>query len=275
LPFEVCYRLVGDLAENGCRGLVIEGGGEPTIYPRFREVVDSATEKGLAVGLITNGIVFNYSDLLPKMEWVRVSLDADSRETFSEWKGKDAFYDVLGNIRKMCENAGDCVIGVGYVVTMHNIKYLEEITMLLYEYGVNYLYLRPVIDNPDMSISENLFYLKKYETDSFSVMIHAMDENVIAGNDGLPCVSHPLSCVIAGDGSVFLCGRLNIHDWFEPLGNLNDNSFYEIWNGEKRKEQVGMVKDASFCEKWCPECRLTKYNKVFSNISKIKTRNFI
>lgn len=275
LDFRVYKKFVSDLAKNGTKGLVIEGGGEPSLYPHFKEAVEYALECGLAVGIITNGVKFDYEELVPRLEWIRVSLDADTRATYKKWKGRDYFYTVMDNIKKMCAVKGKCTIGIGYVVTKHNVKYLEEITILLSDFGVNYFYLRPVIDNPDMIIKENLYYLKKYETDKFSVMIHAMEENVIKGNMGIPCRTHSLSCVVAGDGSVFLCGRLNIHDWVEPIGNINEKSFHDIWNGSKRMEQSNTVKDAEFCVKWCPECRMTKFNNVFNRTGKIKTRNFI
>ena len=276
LGLNTYMKLVDDLSENGTRGLVIEGGGEPTTYPQFKKTLNYALDKKLAVGLITNGVKFNYSEYVSKLEWIRVSLDADTPENFRKWKGKDCFYKVLDNIKAMCKvNKGRCTIGVGYVVTRYNIKHLEEITLLLSDCGVNYFYLRPVIDNPDMLIRENLYYLKKYESRDFSVMIHAMDENAIKGNMKLPCSAHSLSCVISGNGDVFICGRLNIYDWVNPLGNLNGKTFDEIWHGEERKKQIKMVQDGAFCSKWCPECRMTKFNNIFHRTCKIKTRNFI
>ncbi len=275
LPLSSYKKLVNDLSSNGTKGLVIEGGGEPTIYPHFLKALTYAIDSGLSVGLITNGVEFKYSDILNKLEWVRVSLDADSPENFNHWKGADKFYQVLNNIKTMCDHKGNCVLGVGYVVTKHNIKNLEEIVILLADYGVDYIYLRPVIDNPDLKIEENLFYLEKYVTGSFSVMIHAMQENNIRGNSGVPCCSHSLSSVIAGDGSVYICGRLNIHEWIKPIGNINDESFYDIWHGRERRQQIEMLKEAEFCKEHCPECRLTKYNILLNNAGKIKTRNFI
>ena len=275
LSYDIYKNLIDDFAEHGVNGIVIEGGGEPTIYPHFNSAVEYALSKKLAVGLITNGVEFNYSQLVNQMEWIRVSLDADTPSTFKEWKGKDSFHDVLSNIRRMCELKGNCVVGVGYVVTKYNIEHIEEVTLLLREYGVDYLYLRPVIDHPEMQLSQKLTFLKKFESDAFTVMIHAMNENMITGNNGLPCKAHSLSSVISGDGAVFLCGRLNIHDEIKPIGNINESSFYDIWNGKERARQIQQVADYEFCKEWCPECRMTKYNILLSKTEKIRTRNFI
>jgi spore coat polysaccharide biosynthesis protein SpsF (cytidylyltransferase family)/MoaA/NifB/PqqE/SkfB family radical SAM enzyme len=275
LEFDSYKKLVDDLSQNGTKGLVIEGGGEPTVFPKFHEAVEYAIDRDLSVGLITNGLKFDYEKLVPRMEWVRVSLDSDSQSHFLRAKGKDMFYEVLNNILRMCEIKEDCVIGVGYVVTMDNLEHLEEIVILLKEYGVDYIYFRPVIDRPDLSISTNLNYLKKYESENFSVMIHAMQENKIVGNKNLPCIAHSLSCIVCGDGSVYICGRLDRYDWWEPLGNIHESSFREIWYGRQRVSQIETLNDPKFCSQWCPECRLTKYNILLDQIKQIKTRNFI
>jgi MoaA/NifB/PqqE/SkfB family radical SAM enzyme len=275
IPFRAYSNLVDDLAAHGTRGLVLEGGGEPTVHPQFRDAVQLAADKGLAVGVITNGVKFDYIDLLPKLEWIRVSLDADCAETFHRIKGYDYFYQVMANIRSMCEARQSCVIGIGYVVSNQNLEHLEEITMLLCEYGADYIYLRPVIDHPELRINRDLLYLKKYETDQFSVMIHAMAENSVTGNSGVPCVANSLSSVICADGSVFLCGRLNIHPWVKPIGNICTESFDALWHGEERRRQTAKAMDAGFCRQWCPECRLTKYNTILAATRRIRTRNFI
>ena len=275
LSFQTYKKLILDLVRNGTKGIVIEGGGEPTIYPEFKDSIQFALDNKLAVGLITNGVKFDYEKLIPKMEWVRISLDADTRDIYKKWKGKDSFYEVLNNIRDMCRIENRCTIGIGYVVTNANVEHIEEITLLLSEIGVDYIYFRPVIDNPELIFEDKLLNLKKFETDTFKVMIHAMEENTVSGNSDLPCTGHSLSSVIAADGSVFLCGRLNIYDWFEPIGNINTSTFKEIWTGEKRLSQMKQVLSEQFCKKWCPECRITKYNKLLSNVKQIKTRNFI
>lgn len=275
LDINVYRKLVADLGKNGTRGVVLEGGGEPCLHPDFSQAAQSALDAGLAVGLITNGTVFNFEDYLQSLEWVRVSLDADSPETFRNCKGQDFFDRVIANLRRMCAVKGSCIVGVGYVVTRDNIRNLEEITILLSDLGVDYLYLRPVIDHPEMQIEENLYYLRKYETDTFRVLIHAMQENTVKGNSSLPCIAHSLSSVVAADGSVFLCGRLNIFDWMKPIGNINSESFGDIWRGSRRREQSAMVRDGSFCSKWCPECRMAKYNTVLQRLKQVRTVNFI
>ena len=97
---------------------------------------------------------------------------------------------------------------------------------------------------------------------------------MLKGMAGFP-VLHSLTTVITADGRVYLCGRLNIYPWIESLGNINKESFRDIWFGGKRRSQAKMALDCEFNRKYCPNCRLTKFNQLFERIRKIRTKNFI
>jgi spore coat polysaccharide biosynthesis protein SpsF (cytidylyltransferase family)/MoaA/NifB/PqqE/SkfB family radical SAM enzyme len=278
IDFDILQRLFQDLAENGTRGVVIEGGGEPTMYPRFNDVLMCAKDYGLSLGLITNGVRFQYENKLDCFDWIRVSLDATAKGKLLGRKGDGLFNVVMSNIQKITKRKEDngLVVGVGYVLTKFNEENLEELVLNLRRIDVDYVQIRPVIDYPEMLPKNfDLDYLKKHSTSEFSINVHNMSENIIKGNSNVSCRVHSLSSVIAANGDVFLCGRLNIYDWVKPIGNLYENTFYEIWHSEERIKQSDMVLDSEFCRKWCPECRLTKYNVVFNNTSEIKTKNFI
>jgi len=278
IDFHIVKELFKDLAENGTRGIVIEGGGEPTIYPKFIDVLRCAKDYGLNLGLITNGARLTYENNINCFDWIRVSLDAANRNQFLEGKGSDLFDTVISNIEKIAnhKDRNGLVVGVGYVLTKNNEDNLEYLVLNLHNIDVDYIQIRPVIDHPElMPKNTDLSYLVKHSTSKFTVYIHNMNENMIKGNGNLPCRAHSLSTVIAANGDVYLCGRLNRYDWVEPIGSLNDQSFNDIWLGQERIRQAQTVLNREFCLKWCPECRMTKYNILFENTAKIKTNNFI
>lgn len=273
LDFKVLKNLLLDIKEGGTTGIVIEGGGEPTIHKNFEDVVNLAYNLNFGVGLITNGSMTLKEDILGKLEWIRVSLDASNPGEHKKLKGTTYFEKVMSNIKDYC--ASKATVGVGYVVTSENIGSLESLTLRLSQFGVSYIQYRPVIDHPELDTDVDLSYLKRYENGRFFINIDGMSQNRVDGNGGLPCVSHSLTTVVTADGSVFLCGRLNIYEWFEPIGNITKESFRDIWLGEKRVEQANMVLDKDFCKKHCPRCRITKFNQLFERLRQIKTRNFI
>ncbi len=273
IGLEVLQRLLIDLRRGGTKGIVIEGGGEPTIYPYFDEVVNSAYALGFGIGLITNGSRHLKKQTIDKLEWLRVSLDASTPDEYKRLKDSDSFEKVMSNIKSFC--LSKTTVGIGYVVTSQNIGSLESLLLRLSRFGVNYIQFRPVIDHPELESDVNLSYLQRYQTDNFSVIIDGMNQNVVEGNAGLPCIAHSLTTVIAADGDVYLCGRLNIHQWIKAIGNINQKGFEQIWNGAERQRQAKVALDSNFCAKYCPRCRMTKFNQLFVNISKIKTKNFI
>jgi radical SAM protein with 4Fe4S-binding SPASM domain len=273
MPISTIEKLACDLAAHGTRGVTIEGGGEPTIAEHFNEAVRIFKDKGLSLGLITNGSLRLKKVIADEFDWIRVSLDASCQEEMENLKRYGSFEDVIGNIiyYTKCKP----VIGIGYIATKDNLSQIESLIVRIRETGVNYIQFRPVIDHPEMKPDYDLAYLIKYQTDHFSIIIDGMKENIVKGNDRLGCLCHSLSAVITADGSVYLCGRLNIHRWLNPTGNINKNRFYDIWCGEERKEQHSQVFDGRFCAEHCPECRITKFNMEFAQLKKIKTINFI
>ncbi|MBU2547893.1 MAG: radical SAM protein, partial [Proteobacteria bacterium] len=274
---EVLYPLFDDLKAGGTRGVVIEGGGEPTLHPDFMPVVTRAGESGLALGLITNGYLTPYLDRMEFFEWIRVSLDASDRDQYRRLKRVDGFNRVIQNLMALAARKMPVTLGVGYVLTNRNddpVK-LEQLVLFLRKIGLNYIHIRPVVDHPKLRSSADLDFLKKYETTSFSVNLSAMADNRESGNLGLPCLAHSLSAVITADGGIYLCGRLNSNASWEPVGNILEQSFFEVWTGDRRRRQVSLVSEPEFCRRHCPQCRMTKYNRLLNDMERVQTRNFI
>lgn len=274
LDLDVIQRLFDDLSANGTSGVVLEGGGEPSLYTKFEQVVSYAREKGLALGLITNGTVRLQDELLKAFEWIRVSLDASTAEEYLELKGVDCFEKVLSNIAHYAQYCQ--TVGIGYVVTNKNISQIESLVMRLREIGAAYVQLRPVVDCEELyPKGVDLSFLKFYQNSSFGVIVDGMKENAHPGNGGLSCITNSITSIISGDGSVYLCGRLNIYDWLKPIGNINEQTFHEIWIGSERLKQLEMVHDGEFCKQNCPQCRVSKFNQLLERLENTKSKNFI
>lgn len=274
LGTEALFRLFDDLRAGGTRGIVIEGGGEPTSHPHFEDIIDYLSSIGLAAGLITNGTSPLAPETLSRLEWIRVSLDASTRQEFLELKKMDCFESVMENIGAYARHCP--TVGVGYVITSRNISQLETVIMMLRGSGVSYVQCRPVVDCPEMEPrGVDLGGLQVYQTEKFAVITDGMQDNAGRGNDGLPCRAHSITTIISAEGSVFLCGRLNIYDWFKPIGNINRQGFREIWHGAERRAQAKMVANAGFCQQFCPQCRVSKFNRLLRRLDSMSTPHFI
>ena len=74
------------LMDRGLRTVIIIGGGEPTAYPGFGDIVRHLKARGIKIGVVTNGSrmqkIAEVADVLEKGDWVRLSLDSGNDETF-------------------------------------------------------------------------------------------------------------------------------------------------------------------------------------------------
>ncbi len=74
------------MAERGLRSVIVIGGGEPTVYPGFEDIIRHLKTLKMKVGIVTNGSlpkkIRAVADVLEPQDWVRLSLDSGSNEKF-------------------------------------------------------------------------------------------------------------------------------------------------------------------------------------------------
>lgn len=259
-------------------GVTLEGGGEPTLHPDFKKVVETGKNFNIDMGLISNGTV-DISDCVDKLKWVRVSLDSSTREEYKREKGVDCFEHVLGNLEKMsnARNPEETYIGVGYVLTTRNQSNLIELIKQLDNMGVDYIYLRPVEEAGSITPSlESLLDLRKKlaeltENTRMKYML-AISDRIVDKNAGLPCIAHSLTSVIHANGEVALCEKRRTDGII--LGNVYESSFEEIWVSPYR-ERISQKLLAAECQSGCSACRVTGFNMIFEQLEKVHSKHFI
>ncbi|MFC1588220.1 radical SAM protein [Planctomycetota bacterium] len=76
------------MCRKGLRSVILIGGGEPTLYSKFEDIVFFLKERNLQVGLVTNGSgmkkIQHVASLLDGKDWVRLSLDSGDNAGFRE-----------------------------------------------------------------------------------------------------------------------------------------------------------------------------------------------
>jgi wyosine [tRNA(Phe)-imidazoG37] synthetase (radical SAM superfamily) len=74
------------LIDRGLRSVIIIGGGEPTAYPGFTDIVRHLKDRDIQIGVVTNGSrmskIAEVANVLTQGDWVRLSLDSGNDETF-------------------------------------------------------------------------------------------------------------------------------------------------------------------------------------------------
>lgn len=244
----------------------------------FKDVVSTGNKYGVDMGLITNG-TNDISEIVHKLKWVRVSLDSSTEEEYVAEKGVDAIDKVFDNLGKMSEmrNPQKTFIGVGYVLTTRNQSDLEGLIKRLDEIGVDYLYLRPVEEAPEIvpTVDELLDLRKKLVELTRNTRIKymlAIADRVVDKNNNLPCIAHSLTSIIHANGEVSLCEKRRNENII--LGSVRNDTFQNIWDSTYH-EQITQKLLNPECQKGCSACRITGFNMMFNSISKLNTKHFI
>jgi len=109
-PVELFRRVLREARESIGARTVMFTGGETTLHPRFREVVEAVGAEGLTCSFVTNG--WHFERVWPAIAanratvtHVSFSLDGPTRETHDRWRGEGSFVRLVRAIAR-CKAAG-------------------------------------------------------------------------------------------------------------------------------------------------------------------------
>ena len=150
LPLETIKKFVNMLIPRGLEGVVISGGGEPTKYRQFNELTKwLSDEKGLALGLITNGTNNRCGDEIvntwDKFDWIRVSLNFINNKLLS----------------LKIPNKKDGKIGFSFVYTDQSKEILEQISRLAKDYRAKFVRVMADVNKNDKQAGEAIEKLQE------------------------------------------------------------------------------------------------------------------
>ncbi len=118
------------LMDKGMKSVIIIGGGEPTAYPGFEDVVRHLKARGMKIGVVTNGSAMKkikaVADVLEKGDWVRLSLDSGANETFRRMHkpgSKKCTLDwICGQIAPIKDLNADFQIGFSFIIVWNDCE---------------------------------------------------------------------------------------------------------------------------------------------------------
>lgn len=77
---------LNEMQMRGLKSVILIGGGEPTLHPSFSNIVRHIKKLGLSVAIVSNGNhnqkIVEIADCLDEHDWVRLSLDSGTNDTF-------------------------------------------------------------------------------------------------------------------------------------------------------------------------------------------------
>ncbi|MBQ9360519.1 MAG: radical SAM protein [Lachnospiraceae bacterium] len=270
--------------EKGLKSVICSGEGEPLLNRQLLDMVMGMKEIGVDVAMSSNGALFTKDfaeECLRCFTWVRFSVVSLEDESYYSIQKAPK-----GDLEKVERNLADAVevkrrqglrttLGVQCLLLDGNMAQLPEMARNLKAIGVDYLTVKPFSQHLHSGNRINMDYerlldlekeLKGYETADFSIYFRANamkkmhHEKAYKECLGLPFMTH-----IDAKGNVWPCvAHIGVDEF--KYGNINENTFREIWEGERRKEVIERLYSMDI-NKTCREaCRLDEINKYLDEL---------
>jgi len=247
-PLGKLKRLVNELADFGVKAVVFCGGGEPMMYPHFKEIVKHIASRNLEFGIITNGSMLgkHYKLLVDKSKFIRVTVDSVDKENYQRIHHPSDYFtldSVIDNIKLAVgyrnKSKSKCSIGVKTLLSKYNLHEKVKIERLFMGMGVNYVTFKEA---------------RKCEGE-----LEGLPPVVIKHK----CFMSPIQTMIDAYGDVFICSFYQYRLESHKFGNVLDRPFKEVWYSNEHLKAIENIKSEECCKY---ECKLNTYNNLMHEI---------
>jgi MoaA/NifB/PqqE/SkfB family radical SAM enzyme len=269
--------IIDSCIELGVKGIILSGGGEPTLNKNTELLVRLADEAGIIIGLFTNGSLLTketIKEYIKHLSFIRFSFDDFSPKNYSLTKGvpERNYYLVLDNIKKCVgekkyTNNTKCRIGIDFILTPNNIERMEQIYREVRNLGVDYLQFCDCViigyeftKQRKKDIRQGLKKViarKKADGIPMDVVYEPIQmENKVPCSE---CHVKEYIVQVGADGGVRPCPHLARHD--ELLyGNIYDKPLHELWKDRPDKLDTDLLYE---------NCRFRRQNEILFGLKNI------
>lgn len=264
MKYEEFITYAERLRNLGVQGIILTGGGEPTINPDIMKITGWMEEQGIHYGINTN---FN-NLIYIKPDYLKVSLDAWDEESYEKKRGVRAYEKVRDNIARYASwkkiNSPWTSLGIQIVVQdYYDIYKFYEANEDL---PVDYISFRPV-----ESVAGD-FYNHEYAEQEVKQIVETVkvlkriDERVtlnfkwdMLDTQQDACTAQWAQMALNEHGEVMYC----CHKPYQIVGHVMDGDILE------KKQKAGTEMDQ--CD---IPCRMTAPNMFVAQVEKERTDAF-
>jgi len=236
-------EVIDEAKKLGIKGIELSGGGEPLLHPDILDIITYINEQGLKVGLLTNGSVItdkSVATLIDNLLFIRVAFEGADSESYKLIHGVDHFDTIVKNVGKLVEakekKKSKITIGLKALISQLNYNLIFEIAKAARSLDVDYVQFK-ALRKSEQGIPEGMIGFVEesiknagnfFNDGSFQVL-GGIQKTQVKGR----CFLNPLHPLIGADGNVYLCAffqhRMDTH----KIGNINKNTFEEIWFSDR------------------------------------------
>ncbi len=286
LDKERLFKLIDELAGLGIKGINFSGGGEPLTHPSLVELMEYAHSKDVDVGMITNGVLLNedkIKQLAQIAKFIRISLSSSTALSYAKFhKTPEAsFAKLMDNLRLLGKYGCDTetLTGVLFLLETGTKGELLDTVKLVKKSGLKFIEIRSIKNTPVFTpgalpdqLNDLTQKAMEIGSDDFKVIVR--NELFRAGEDFgksyKTCHIHEFVTSISAEGDVYLCCEFEGRKEY-AFGNINKDSFADIWASDQRKAVVGGLN----LNKCFACCKGDGVNILFDTVDRAEHSNFI
>ena len=292
LIVEILKNRLDEMGKKGVKSIMYAGEGEPLMHKNLASIIQhTKKEAGIDVAITTNATPLTEKfafETLPFITWIKASINAGTAKDYAmiHRAPEKHFEKVWKNMERAVEirtelglEPDEHTLGAQMVLLPENSKNAVDFVKRARDSGLDYAVIKPYSQHKKSYNREHegLRYgeflsmeeeLKALNTDKFQVIFRKKTMERLDNSheeDYAVCPSTPFMWgYIMANGDVYGCSAYLKDDRF-LYGNIHDQTFVEIWEGEKRRKAIDFVQnelDITHCRE---NCRMRQVNRFLEN----------
>jgi len=273
---------LSEMGRLGLKSIMYAGEGEPFLHRNIVELINHTKKSGIDVALTTNGVLFkkeHADSVLANTEWIKVSINGATKGTYAEiHQCKPGDFDrVIENmsyaakVRK--DNGYTCTLGMQLLLLPENHQEAVPLAKLARDIGMDYLVIKPYSQHPQSKTTKysSIKYsdyeylgeeLSELNTADFNVIfrLRTMKKWDDGDKNYGRCQAMPFWSYIDSGGNVWGCS-MYLGDERFLYGNIHENTFEQIWQGQKRLDSIRWAEDKLDTSQCRVNCRMDEVNR--------------
>lgn len=276
------------MAGLGIRAIMLAGEGEPLLHREINVILRLIAEAGIDCAVTTNATVFPegfVEESIPRLSWLKASINAGTSAGYARihQAPERDFQAAQDHLRQAVDYRNRhhlaCTLGAQALLLPENAHELDRLARLCRdEIGLDYLVIKPYSQHlfsrttryqgvdyaPLLQLGDAL---RALSTDRFQVIFrsHTMAKHL--QSERYPrCYATPFFwAYVMANGEVYGCSAY-LGDARFAYGNLNQEDFQTIWEGERRRESCDFVAHRLDIQECRKNCRMDEVNRYLHQL---------
>jgi cyclic pyranopterin phosphate synthase len=278
----VLKQRIAEMAGLGVKSIMYAGEGEPFLHEDMVEIARFTKASGIDTAFTTNGVKIPKDDarvLLESSTFIKISINAGRPDTYRKVHGAPSgdFETVINTTSHLVETRRahklSCTVGWQMLLLPETRDEALLLAKTARDIGVDYLVIKPFSKHhkSKKDAYDNLVYtledrleeeLENVGTDSFHVVFRkrAIEKTITRKRNYAHCYGVNFWAYIDSGGNVWGCIPY-IGDERMGYGNILEQSFEDIWKGDRRREALRFVGEELDVGECRVNCRMDKVNE--------------